>query len=86
MHKTKGAFFWDYFGMRIHGIGGNDCADSGMNGMQWYSVNSAMNSGLFGRDRMAGNARRAPLPNLRAINPMERSLCGGERPARMFYT
>ena len=23
--------------------------------------------------------RRAPLPNLRAINPMERSLCGGER-------
>ena len=71
--------------MRIDGIGGNDCADSGMNGMV-NSVNSAMNSGLFGRDRMAGNARRAPLPNLRAINPMERSLCGGERPVIVFFS
>ena len=35
--------------------------------------------GRAGDDGKKEPARRAPLPNLHAINPMERSLCGGER-------
>ena len=34
--------------------------------------------------RRGSLGRRAPLPNLRAINPMERSLCGGESPGSIM--